>query len=279
MSSKGIKDQVAIVGMGCTPFGEHWDRSVDDMLIDAATEAYAVGRESTQDEVDAFWFGTLGSGHVRPDAEPAVEDRLQAGDPGGEHVRHRVRGVPQRLLRRGLGGVRPGDGHRGREAEGQRHVGPHRRPCSPDDGTRPELTAPAMFSLLAPAYCREKYGVDRGGDEGRPDPDRLEEPLQRGPQPPGPVPQGGGQGHDLQRPPHRRPARASSTAPGVSDGSAAAILCRAEDAHKYTDKPLYVKGLGLLGRARRPARSTPTTTTRRSTRWSARPRTPTPRPG
>ena len=41
MGSRGIKDQVAIVGMGCTPFGEHWDRSVDDMLIDAASEAYA----------------------------------------------------------------------------------------------------------------------------------------------------------------------------------------------------------------------------------------------
>ncbi|MEY2435385.1 MAG: hypothetical protein QOF97_221, partial [Acidimicrobiaceae bacterium] len=24
MASHGIKDRVAIVGMGCTPFGEHW---------------------------------------------------------------------------------------------------------------------------------------------------------------------------------------------------------------------------------------------------------------
>ena len=32
---------------------------------------------------------------------------------------------------------------------------------------------------------------------------------------------------------------------GVSDGSAAAILCRAEDAHKYTDNPLYVKALAF----------------------------------
>ena len=29
MASKGIRDQVAIVGMGCTQFGEHWDRSTD----------------------------------------------------------------------------------------------------------------------------------------------------------------------------------------------------------------------------------------------------------
>ena len=33
---------------------------------------------------------------------------------------------------------------------------------------------------------------------------------------------------------------------GVSDGSAAAIIVRAEDAHKYTDKPLYVKALSFV---------------------------------
>ena len=39
MASNGIRDRVAIVGMGCTPFGEHWDKSVDDLLIDASSEA------------------------------------------------------------------------------------------------------------------------------------------------------------------------------------------------------------------------------------------------
>ena len=33
MGSHGIKDQVAIVGMGCTKFGEHWDKGTDDLLI------------------------------------------------------------------------------------------------------------------------------------------------------------------------------------------------------------------------------------------------------
>ena len=40
MGSHGIKDRVAIVGMGCTPFGEHWDKGTDDLLIDAAEAAY-----------------------------------------------------------------------------------------------------------------------------------------------------------------------------------------------------------------------------------------------
>src|SRR5437762_7493547 len=33
---------------------------------------------------------------------------------------------------------------------------------------------------------------------------------------------------------------------GVADGSAAAIIVRAEDAHRYTDKPIYVKALSLV---------------------------------
>jgi acetyl-CoA C-acetyltransferase len=33
---------------------------------------------------------------------------------------------------------------------------------------------------------------------------------------------------------------------GVSDGSAAAVIVRAEDAYKYTDKPLFVKALSFI---------------------------------
>ena len=39
MASNGIRDRVAIVGMGCTPFGEHWDKSASDLLVDATGEA------------------------------------------------------------------------------------------------------------------------------------------------------------------------------------------------------------------------------------------------
>ena len=61
MASNGIRDRVAIVGMGCTPFGEHWDKSVDDLLIDASSEALN-SASLPLDAVDAFWLGTLFSG-------------------------------------------------------------------------------------------------------------------------------------------------------------------------------------------------------------------------
>src|SRR5262245_62981709 len=61
MASNGIKDRVAIVGMGCTPFGEHWDKGPEDLLVDAATEAHrSAGIDP--DQVDAYWLGTMGSG-------------------------------------------------------------------------------------------------------------------------------------------------------------------------------------------------------------------------
>ena len=52
-----IKDRVAILGMGCTRFGERWDASAPDLLVDAAYQAFedaGIGPE----EVEAAWLGT-----------------------------------------------------------------------------------------------------------------------------------------------------------------------------------------------------------------------------
>ena len=59
MASHGIRDRVAIVGMGCTRFAEHWDKSADDLLIDATNEAFTSTGLNKQD-IDAYWLGTMG---------------------------------------------------------------------------------------------------------------------------------------------------------------------------------------------------------------------------
>lgn len=49
--ANGFKDDLAIIGMGCTKFGERWDTGLDDLIIDAAYEAYedaGVGPEDIQ---------------------------------------------------------------------------------------------------------------------------------------------------------------------------------------------------------------------------------------
>ena len=61
MASHGIRDRVAIVGMGCTAFGESWDKGVDDLVSEAAHTALADAGVA-KDKVDAAWVGTLGSG-------------------------------------------------------------------------------------------------------------------------------------------------------------------------------------------------------------------------
>ena len=70
MGSHGIKDQVAIIGIGCTPFLEHWDKSLDDLIIDAAQSTYA-SAGIPQEDVDAFWFGTSQSAAITRSASPS----------------------------------------------------------------------------------------------------------------------------------------------------------------------------------------------------------------
>ena len=54
MARAGIRDKVSIVGVGCCQFGENWDQSPSDMIVDAAYEAYAdAGIEDPQKQIDA----------------------------------------------------------------------------------------------------------------------------------------------------------------------------------------------------------------------------------
>ena len=39
--ASGVNDKVAIIGMGCTTFGEHWDKGPEDLMVDAFEEALA----------------------------------------------------------------------------------------------------------------------------------------------------------------------------------------------------------------------------------------------
>ena len=53
----GIKDKVAIIGMGCSKFGERWDREADDLMVEAFEEALTdAGIEKNQ--INAAWLST-----------------------------------------------------------------------------------------------------------------------------------------------------------------------------------------------------------------------------
>ena len=53
---RGIKDKVAILGMGCSKFGERWDKDADQLMVEAFDEALTdAGIETSQ--IDAAWLG------------------------------------------------------------------------------------------------------------------------------------------------------------------------------------------------------------------------------
>lgn len=53
----GIKDKVAILGMGCSKFGERWDASPEDLMVEAYNEAMADAGIAPE-QLDAAWFST-----------------------------------------------------------------------------------------------------------------------------------------------------------------------------------------------------------------------------
>lgn len=58
---ESIKDKVAVVGMGCVKFGENWNQSAEDMMIEASWEAFQDAGIEPKD-IQAAWVGTTQSG-------------------------------------------------------------------------------------------------------------------------------------------------------------------------------------------------------------------------
>ncbi|RLB01108.1 MAG: acetyl-CoA acetyltransferase [Deltaproteobacteria bacterium] len=53
----GIKDKVAIIGMGCTKFGERWDVGAEELMVEAFQEAIQ-DAGIDKNEIQAAWLGT-----------------------------------------------------------------------------------------------------------------------------------------------------------------------------------------------------------------------------
>src|SRR2546423_2172773 len=163
MSSNGIKDRVAIVGMGCTPFGEHWSKSADDLMLESSAEAFASAGVN-KDDIDAYWLGTAMSGM----SGMMLARPLQLHDKPVTHVENFC-ATASEALRNAAYAVASGafdvamalgiekvkdSGYQGLVGAGK----------TPTDGTGRTLTAAAMFAMCAPGYGK-RYGV--GAEEMR----------------------------------------------------------------------------------------------------------------
>lgn len=243
MASRGVRDKVAIVGMACTPFGELWDKSTDDLLVDVVTECLDSVPGLGRDDIDAYWLGTMGSGSsgltlsrpLKIDYKPVtrVENYCATGSESFRNAAYAVAsGAYDCVMAVGVEKLKD-SGFSGLVIPQPAH-----------DGTEAELTAPAMFSLLAPAYC-EKYGV--GVEE-------MKEVMTHI------AWKNHANGAKNPRAQFRNEVSRDTIAcsplvagplgvfdcSGVSDGAAAALIVRAEDALRFTADPVYVKALSFV---------------------------------
>ena len=242
MGSHGITDKVAIVGMACTKFGERWDLGTDELVLQAAEGAFS-SAGVTRADVDAYWLGTAQSGMsglvlarpLRVNDKPVtrVENFCASGSEALRQAAYAVAsGAYDVAMAVGVEKLKD-SGFQGANAF-----------PIPSDGTNRTVTAAAMYSMIVPAYAT-RYGVEI---------DEVKQALARI------ASKNHANGARNERAQFRKemsveqllgmPRIAGELSvfdcAGVADGAAAAVVVRAEDAHKYTTSPLYVKALSFV---------------------------------
>jgi acetyl-CoA C-acetyltransferase len=255
MSSHSIADRVAVVGMGCTRFGERWESSTDDLILEAVGECLQGTAGLTKDDIDAYWLGTLGSGQsgltlsraLATDDKPVtrVENYCATGSEAFRNACYAVAaGAYDAVMAVGVEKLKD-SGYSGLM-----------RADPPGDGTAPELslTAPAAFSLLDPAYCA-KHGVH---------PDEMREAMthvawknhSNGARNPKAQFRSAVARETIAKAPTVAGRLGVFDCSGVSDGAACALIVPADRARDYTDTPMYVKALSLVAGSTRGAMDT-----------------------
>ncbi|MBC7228769.1 MAG: acetyl-CoA acetyltransferase [Actinobacteria bacterium] len=165
--AEGIRDKVVILGMGCTKFGERWDKSGGDLLVDALTEALedaGIEKKDLQaawlgvhiDEINIGKGGTYASNAMHLPFIPVTRlDNFCAS--GTEAFRGAAYGVASGAYDIALAiGV-----------EKLKDTGYGGLPDSPAFGQEmvmvgPNATAPGMFAQLATAYAaKHKIPMER----------------------------------------------------------------------------------------------------------------------
>jgi acetyl-CoA C-acetyltransferase len=228
--------------MGCTRFTENWGAGLDDLMIDAANDAYASAGVH-KDDIDAYWFGTAQSAmsgiplaralQLQNKPVTRVENYCATGSEALRQASYAVASGAYDLVMV-VGAEKVKDtGYQGLNAF-----------PIPGDGTGRTLTAAAMFSMIVPAYGH-KYDVDDATmrsvlthiaaknhfNGARNERAQFRKEITA---------------EQIENAPKMAGTLGVFDCAGVADGSASAIVCRAEDAHKYTDKPIYVKALSFV---------------------------------
>jgi acetyl-CoA C-acetyltransferase len=247
----GIKNKVAIVGMGCSKFGERWDKGVEDLIVEAAYEAFEDAGVGPKD-IQAAWIGTVFSGLSAITLSPLglqyipmtrVENMCATGSESLRAACYAVAagvcdialavGV-EKLKDSGTTGVK-GPAIVGDNADGSAGIGPG-------------YSAPASFAYLATRYF-DYYKI--APDEGK----RLLAKIAVKNHHNGSLnPKAHFQNELTEEQVMKAPIIAWPLGLfdccGVSDGAAVAVVTRADMAKNFRSDPIYVKGLQVCVGAR-----------------------------
>lgn len=244
-----IRDKVAIIGMGCSKFGERWDAGFEDLAVEAFNEALDDAGIEAKD-IQAAWLATcfdevmcgksalpLANALKLPFIPVTRVENFCAS--GSEALRGAVYAVASGAcdIALAIGVEKLKDTGYGGLPEFGTVMGTKNRLIFPN------VTAPGTFAMLATRYFSE-YGLS---------PEKGKEILAR-----------------ISVKSHRNGAmnpkahlRREITiedvlkAPiiawplglydccGVSDGAAAAIVVRAENAKEYREDPVYIKSIQI----------------------------------
>ena len=248
---ESIRDKVAIIGMGCTRFGERWDMGGEDLLVEAAYEAFEDAGIQPSD-IQAAWLGTVFSGVTALTMSALglqyipmtrVENMCATGS---EALRGAVYAVAS-----GACDIALAIGVEKLKDSGQTGVkGPAIVGDNPDGSSAigSSFSAPASFAYLGTRYFHHygltpEYGKEliakiavKNHDNGSLNP----------------------KAHFHNKLSVEQVVNAPIVAwplglfdcCGVSDGAAAAIVVRADMAKHFRSDPIYVKGLAISVGAR-----------------------------
>jgi acetyl-CoA C-acetyltransferase len=249
MMAEGIKDKVAIIGMGCTTFGEHWDKGSEDLIIEAFVEAIDDAGIEKKD-IQAAWYGSCyeelnvgksGLALSRTLKLPFIPvtriENLCAS--GSEALRGAVYGVASGAydMALALGAEKLKDTGYGGLSEVSTILGTKPRVIFP------ALSAPGAFAMMANRYF-SKYGMTT--EEGK----RALAKISVNSHKNGAK---NSKAHlrriiteeDVLRAPIIASPLGLLDCCGVSDGAAAAVVCRADMAKNFRRDPVFVKALQI----------------------------------
>jgi len=245
--SGSVKDKVAVIGVGCTKFGDNFDMGYEDMAVEAAFAAFH-DAGVVPDEIEAAWLGTYSPSLGHGKAAASLADALRLYNrpitrvenfcaTGTDAFRNGVLAVASGLYDIVL--VVGVEKYKDRPGRGIQREGVH--PYYNDGAT-----APGLFALAANRYMHT-FGLTRrtlakvsvkNHHNGALNPKAH---LQREVT----------EEQVLSAPIIAWPFGLYDCCP-TTDGSAAAVICRADLAKRFRDDYILVKGVGLAVTTGRP---------------------------